>query len=264
MFLVFDLGGTNVRIATSTDGQGFENLRVFPTPQNYLEGLKLFENYKNEFAPAGVEAVAGGLAGPLNKDKFELVGGPNIPDWIGRPIQKDLGVIFGARVFLKNDALMGAIGEATCGVAKDFKIVAYLALGTGIGGAKIVNGSPDEAVFGFEPEHQFIASNNGSLITAGQYIGELLRDLSSDSHELPAGLEERIAVILNNLTVLWAPEIIVLGGGVVLGKNVSSERIREHLKKMIKIFPEPPQIALAKLGDAAGLRGALSVLEKNK
>ena len=42
MFLLFDIGGTNTRMAGSRDGGNFEKPGVFPTPVGFDEGISLF------------------------------------------------------------------------------------------------------------------------------------------------------------------------------------------------------------------------------
>ena len=67
-----------------------------------------------------------------------------------------------------------------------------------------------------------------------------------------------LAAGLNNLTVLWDPDIIILGGGVA--KSIPLEITEIYLKDLLKIYPRTPRLAKAALGTDAGLYGALELI----
>src|SRR3989344_130316 len=112
MFLLFDIGGTNTRIAVSRDGENFEKPVIFPTPVGFDEGISLFKERALELIGGGLTAIVGGLPGILNKDKSSLLDAPNLRDWNGRPIRSELEKAFGAPIYLENDAASAAFGEA--------------------------------------------------------------------------------------------------------------------------------------------------------
>jgi predicted NBD/HSP70 family sugar kinase len=39
MFILFDIGGTNMRVALSRDGETFEEPRIIPTPKDFDAGM---------------------------------------------------------------------------------------------------------------------------------------------------------------------------------------------------------------------------------
>ena len=41
MFLVFDIGGTNMRLAVSRDGKNIEEPKILKTPKDFDEGIIL-------------------------------------------------------------------------------------------------------------------------------------------------------------------------------------------------------------------------------
>jgi len=70
MYLLFDIGGTKMRMAKSVDGESFDEPKVVQTPKDYQEGLNIFEVYSRESFTKGVlKTAVGGIAGPLNKEK---------------------------------------------------------------------------------------------------------------------------------------------------------------------------------------------------
>jgi glucokinase len=64
----------------------------------------------------------------------------NLPGWSDYPVRDEIERRLGARVFLDNDANVAALGEKWLGAAKDADNMAMLTLGTGIGGAIVLNG----------------------------------------------------------------------------------------------------------------------------
>jgi glucokinase len=64
----------------------------------------------------------------------------NLPGWSDYPVRDEIERRLGARVFLDNDAKMAAFGEKWMGAGRDVDNMAMVTLGTGIGGAIILNG----------------------------------------------------------------------------------------------------------------------------
>ena len=64
----------------------------------------------------------------------------NLPGWSDYPVRDEIERRLGARVFLDNDAKMAALGEKWLGAGRDVDNMAMVTLGTGIGGAIILNG----------------------------------------------------------------------------------------------------------------------------
>ncbi|MBI5467127.1 MAG: hypothetical protein HY975_02845, partial [Candidatus Kerfeldbacteria bacterium] len=57
------------------------------------------------------------------------------------------------------------------------------------------------------------------------------------------------------ITVMWTPDVIVLGGSVMVKLWPHRPLIRDGLRYRTN----PPEIIRSKLGDAAGLYGALAL-----
>ncbi len=157
MYLLFDIGGTKMRLATSKDGRQLAKTLIVSTPKKFSEGIKLFTNTSLRLTEGKkIKAIAGGIAGVFDQERAKLVASPNLADWVKKPLKKQLETKLKAPVFLENDAALAGLGEAIAGAGKGKKIVAYLTISTGIGGAKIVNGEIDKKAIGFEPGHQIV------------------------------------------------------------------------------------------------------------
>ena len=167
MDFLFDVGGTKMRLASSYDGENFHEVKVYRTPSDFEEGMKIFKEFIDKTDTSSVEkCVCCGLAGVLDKEKKMLVSAPNLSGWIAKPIKQRLLEMTNAKVFLENDADLGGLAEAVKGAGRGYSIVSYLTVGTGVGGVRIVDQNIDRSTSGFEPGHQFI-DTDGSLFTNG-------------------------------------------------------------------------------------------------
>lgn len=265
-----------MRLASS-DGKSILKTVILDTPANFEEGIKLFKKAAEELVPGEtIEKAAGGVAGTLEKDKSSLSRAPHLPGWVDMPLKDRLSEALNAPVFLENDSAMVALGEATEGAGKDFGIVAYLTISTGVGGARIVGGKIDENSSGFEPGHQIIDPANALCHTCEN--GELESYVSGTAVEKRFGKKpyeildsaiwdetaKFLALGLHNTIVHWSPDIVVLGGSMMKEIGIPVERVKYYLEKTLNIFSILPKIKKAELGDVGGLHGALEYLKQQK
>lgn len=266
--IIFDIGGTKMRVAFSADGQTFEAPQSVLTPASYDDGLKLFvETAKRCANGRKIEAVCGGIAGPFTERKRSLMGSPNLSDWIGKPLKNNLEESLGAPIYIENDSALVGLGEAIDGAGKGTEIVAYITVSTGVGGVRIVDGKIDERNLGFEPGHQIIDFQNMQTLeslVSGKSVQKKYGQEPKDIKEAEVWetLAKILAVGLANTIMHWSPQVLVLGGSMIIGNPaIPIESVEKHLKEIIKIFPELPTIKKARLGDFGGLYGALAYLQ---
>lgn len=265
-----------MRVAISEDGKSVGEVKKFNTPDKFEEVFKYFSEYK-EYS---FEAVAGGIAAIFDRDRSTVLRAPNLPGWEGKQVMAEFQDYFGSKVYLENDANLAGLGEAGLGAGRDYRIVVYITVSTGIGGARIVDKKIDAYTWGFEPGHQIIDADvtiwpesknfDPESLTPGSNSGYISGAALASRYGLPASgikdpavwneVEKLLAVSLYNTTLHWSPEIIILGGGMILEDAISVERTQEHLKSLMKIFPEIPEIRKAELGDTSALHGALILL----
>jgi predicted NBD/HSP70 family sugar kinase len=284
MYILFDIGGTKMRLAASRDGTTFDEPKFCKTPaDNFDEGMRLFAKLAREMSNGEtITAAAGGIAGPLNKEKTKLARSPNIAGWTEKPLKTSLENILGAHVYLENDTAIVGLGEATAGAARGFEIAVYITVSTGVGGVRIVDGAIDRSAMGFEIGHQVIvcpehSRDTATLCTYCNGPGHLEGYISGAAFERKYGKKpyevteatawedaaRLLAYGLNNAIMHWSPDVIVLGGSMIIGKPaIQLNRIEAHLKDIVKIFPTLPVLKKAELGDVGGLHGALAYLQK--
>lgn len=273
MYLLFDIGGTNTRLSFSEDGKTFLKPAIFDTPKSFDKGIAQLEEIFKDFAQGHeIKAIAGGIAGALDEKKTKVINAPHLPEWSNKPIKSILTRIFNVPVFLENDTALVGLGEAHHGGGKDKNIVVYINIGTGVGGVRIVNGEIDKNSYGFEPGHQIIQFSD-LMKSSDRYANGYLESYISGSflekqYGVPAHVItdstvwDKCAIYLayglHNTILHWSPDVVVLGGAVM--KSIKIEKVEEHLKSVMHIFPELPELKEATLGKVGGMYGALELI----
>lgn len=278
MYILFDIGGTKMRVACTkglpgqvTCGEPY----VEATPERFEEGVATLVQIARELAgDEQILGVVGGIAGVFDKKNGMVVKSPHLTDWEGKPLQKALAEALGCPVAIENDAAMVGLGEAVYGAGKGFSIVAYLTISTGVGGVRIVNGVIDENAQGFEPGHAIIDPDNS---LCPECPGNELEDyISGTAVEKRFGkqpydifdkvvwdeLAKFLAYGINNTVAYWSPDVVVLGGSMMREVGIHIEDVHKHLKEIFHDAVNMPLVRKADLGDIGGLYGALAYLQE--
>lgn len=102
---------------------------------------------KNDISSVGVCA-----AGFVSSDRKTMLATPNIADWNGVDLDRELTGLIGIPVIIENDANAAAWGEAKFGAGRNQEHIMMLTVGTGIGGGIVMNGSLYRGAFGIAAE----------------------------------------------------------------------------------------------------------------
>lgn len=277
MYVLFDIGGTKTRVAISGDCQSFGEPVKYETPESFEEGVKkLGETARELLGGKEAKGVAGGIRGPLQKDKETILSDTKLTDWVQKPIRKTIEDTIGAPTRIENDAAMVGLGEAHFGAGRGHDIAVYHTVSTGVGGARIDHGKIDATSVGFEPGKQVI-DPDGTLCPECE--SGMLEDLISGtalekrrgvkpydiSQDDPVWKELAtwFAYGLKNTIVYWSPDVIVLGGSMIVGdpRILHEDIVSATAKVLGGVVPCPP-ILDAKLGDYGGLYGAMVLLKQ--
>ncbi len=277
MFILADIGGTNTRLAVSNDGLSFSQPEKFATEQDF--GLAMRIMGKKIGILVGSQTITAsiiGLAGVMDWDNGCLASSPNLPNWINKPIEKELKRITGSStVHIINDAALAGLGEAGYGAGKSYRIVAYLTISTGIGGARIVDQQLESMTYGTEPGWQIIDAG-GQLVSEGK-CPATLEDLIGGANiekrfgQKPETIQTEamwkqmalwLAYGCQNVTAMWSPEVIVLGGSLM--NKIKIDLVKQYAKQIISFVPHQPEITPATLGDDRAFYGALAWLKRRR
>lgn len=276
MYILFDIGGTKTRVAASSDLHTIDTVEKFDTPVTYHEGMTALVGAIQRVANGShVVGIAGGIRGPLNREKTGIVSETKLGDWVGRSIVGALKKEFGAPVYLENDTAIVGLGEVVYGAGKGYDIVAYHTVSTGVGGARFVHGKLDAVSTGFEPGHQVLDIDRTML---GHHTAPTLENLVSgtalerrrgakpydikQSDPVWDELARYLAFGLKNTIVYWSPDCIVLGGSMIVGDpRIPLDKIRQYTEEALgDLLPCPP-IVDALLKDEGGVYGAMALID---
>lgn len=279
-----DLGGTRIKaVAVNSTGQILHQY-YFPT----RDGDDRM--WKNAVASAVTE-----IKSRLNNTVSNIgIAAPGLPNASHTAISFMPGRLQGlenfawedflqTRTVVLNDAIAAMMAEARFGAAKNRKNVVMLTLGTGVGGAILIDGKPYQGAFNKaghighmvinDEGEQDITGMPGSLEDA---IGNVTIEKRSygkfaNTYQLIDALRmgddlakevwhtsiKKLAVGIASLTNILSPEMIVLGGGIAeVGRDLF-DPLQEYLNRY-EWRPGGNQIEIAKaqFGDLAGAIGA--------
>lgn len=273
-----DVGGTNIRAARiSSDGRIHDRVteRVISDRDGFLtQVLRLI----NDLRDAGTTAVGIGIPGRIEAGTQRILSAGYL-DIAGLDLRAQVEAEAGLPAMIANDATMALIAEAAIGHHDQSGLILMVTVGTGIGGAAVMDGRPWQGggiagQFG----HIVVASDGpvcncgrrGCVETqsSGTALGRLIvgEDLPADTRAgdllaraangeavptaILADWAEPMRRALETLVAVADPKLIVIGGG--LGAEMAAALAR--LPKGNSWFGLP--VATAQLGDDAGVIGA--------
>ncbi|OPX28474.1 MAG: hypothetical protein B1H08_05835 [Candidatus Omnitrophica bacterium 4484_171] len=143
MFLGIDWGGTYIKAGITDNRGNLLSRRVFFSSRfkNKDAFIKKIEELTNSVRPRRINAVGIGVPGIIDTKGGFIYYLPNIPGWQKYPIRKVLEKKLNIPVAVDNDANVFALAEARIGAAKGTNRAIFLTLGTGLGGAVIIDGN---------------------------------------------------------------------------------------------------------------------------
>ncbi len=229
------------------------------------------------FGPADVEPCSPGYGSILATPKLGWTG-YNVVNGIRKGLQMPIPILF------DTDVNAAVIGEAQYGAGKNSRNVAYITVGTGIGGAFLHNGTllhgrmhteighmimPDlDAAYGHSTN---VCPFHGSCLegrAGGPAIEarwEMPGDRIPENHPAWELQAKYLAIGCINLTAAWSPDIIILGGGVSRKAGLI-DRIRHEFEQLAGAYWSLPPLDLylqtPALDQNAGIVGALSLAQR--
>lgn len=273
MFISVDVGATTTRTAKSDDGITLSQKESFPTPEDYKEGLsKILQIIDTLVDSETLEGVAIGVPGVINRKTGKVYQAPNLVSWNNQKVVEDLSRALSAPIEIANDAELACLGEATFGIAEEHRIVGYLTISTGIGGALVIDKKLVPRAYNSEPGHIVVEldgikhpstgqKGDWEMYASGTAFEERFR-MSPEKCDDPGiwtMFARNIGQGVMNVLALWSPDVLVIGGGLSLKGEAFLGPLRSYLNENFKIFPPPPIVAAA-LGDDAGLYGGFALI----
>lgn len=298
MKIGIDLGGSHVAIGV-VDSNGViiekKERRILAKEKkdicSFIEEY-IVENVNEIIQKHNISSIGIAIPGTLNKttviksvnlglENYNIV--ERLKEKISLPIK------------IKNDAKCAALAENKFGSLKNYKRSVFLTLGTGIGGAVIINNQLLDTgdLPGMEIGHMVIhkdglpcnCGNKGCFekyasmkafknnlraelgldeTTRGQELLDMIRNNNSSNksylkiEKIVNEFIENLGVGIGNLINLFEPEAIVIGGSFVYFEDVLLDRLKNIFIYKPYIFNKRNEIIIkpAILGNDAGIIGA--------
>lgn len=294
-----DLGGSHIAIGVvNNKGKIVEKFekRILNNEKKYIEKTIekiIFEHIKDLSSKYKIEEIGIAAPGTIKDGKIIKAYNLGIEEYnIVEKLSKEIKV----SIKIKNDAKCAAIAEHKYGCLKEYNRSIFLTLGTGIGGAVIINNKLLDA--GNLPGCEFghlIIEKDGLLCGCGkfgcwqQYASmkalknnlrkELGCDEQTDSKQLLNLLRniktndkdfskinniveeyiEDLSIGISNLINIFEPEVIGIGGSFVYFKDILLDKLKNKLLNDNLLFNSRKEIKIetAILENDAGIIGAV-------
>ena len=143
-----DFGGTTVKMGlVSADGEVLERRKIethkAATPEAWLDAVDRGVDALARVAGLARDQLAGvgvGVPGFIDFERGFIHTLPNVPGWDNVPFVRMAEERLGLRVHADNDVNVMALGECTFGAGRLYQHAIFLTLGTGVGGALLLDG----------------------------------------------------------------------------------------------------------------------------
>lgn len=271
-YIGVDLGGTNIRAAIVNEEGVILNMKktrsnpergAEPVMETIITLIESLEGYE------ACEGIGMGIPGPIDTAAGKIIVSTNLPKLIGFPIAEYIRAHFHKPTYIDNDVKVAALGEAVQGAGKDYPIVYYVTISTGVGGALVI----DRKVISGQNGHAGEIGNicidrnrekynilnagaveneaSGTAITrkgkevfgdqihdAGD-VFELARKGNEKALKIVDGMSYDLAMMFSAIGHIIDPHVFVVGGGVMKGKDVFFEKMEKYYRSMIHEGMQP-------------------------
>ncbi|MEX6687807.1 ROK family protein [Danxiaibacter flavus] len=305
--IALDIGGTNIKYAL-VDQNGFihfESLKPVKSEYDKLSIVSLLKTIIRDvlnIANANQTEIVGiGIGVPSVVDNGVVLFANNLPELDNINVKAIIKEEFGLPVFVDNDANLMGLGEVKYGTAGSISDAVFLTVGTGIGGALILNGQLYGGYRNRGTELGFlIVDSNKSADTCGTagsleamasvtaLINDYKKILAENNHHPDTNIDGKyiiakylenepcaitamnnhfyyMAVGIASLINVFAPQKVIIGGGISEAGDFYCEKISALVNKMaMKETSEFTRIELASLGNKAGFLGAAALIFNNR
>jgi len=276
--VVFDIGGTQSRIALFEDNQiVWRDQVATPSkagPDATVECMAQLFN-SSDIANKTDLKVGVAVTGQIVDGCVTAHNSAILSDWHSYPLQRNLSASLKRPVSLFNDARAAAWGEYRFGTGQGCDEFLFLTVSTGVGAGLILNRRLHIAKNGFDAEIGEMKTDDGQILenrASGTALGNLalqfgytnakgLCDAADQGDEQANKLYQNsireIAKKLADLAVMLGIQRVALGGSVGL-----RPKYLERLRLEMELYPPLYQIEIvtAHLGHDAGLVGVADLV----
>jgi len=258
-------------------------IRTTDARTTLAECVGFFTAAQNRHGPLGAFGV--GCFGPIelrpDSDNFGRLLPTPKPGWSGVDVLEPLRRVFSVPIALDIDVGAAALAELRLGAGRGCGSLAYVTVGTGIGGAVVptridgrmmhaemghipVRRDPRDADFaGCCPFHRDCLEGLASGPSIRARWGSNIDSLSAD-HEAPFIIAGYLGQLAASIALMFSVERIVFGGGVMSDRTLHPHvrtAMSHYLNGYVPALKQPDRLAsyicAPALGSQAGIAGAL-------
>lgn len=285
-----DLGGTAIKLGIFTaDGNCLKSLTVdTPQPATPEAVLSQMVDAIAQIDPDNqCMAIGVGTPGPADATGRIAKVAINLAGWENIPLADWLETKTGKPTILANDANCAGLGEAWLGAGRNFQDLILLTLGTGVGGAIIIDGklfigregaAGELGLISLYPDGPMCNSGNQGSLEQHTSIAAIRRRTGKEPAELgrlaQVGDTEALTfwqeygkdlgISIGNLIYVLTPQAVIIGGGISASFEYFLPAMQAEIEK--RVLPTSRvglQILPAELGNSAGMVGAAKLAIQN-
>ncbi|MEU9838986.1 ROK family protein [Actinomadura sp. NPDC048032] len=283
-----DVGGTTMKAALFGEDAGGEDPQILasesrPTDRaDPVGGVLDFAAHLAALAASlGSPARAAGIAllGIVDEASGTAVHSANV-GWRDVPIRRLARERLGIPVAIGHDVRTGGLAEAVLGAGRGAGDFVFVAVGTGIAAALILNGAPYPGTVGWSGEIGHVVvrpggepcacGNRGCVETyasaaaisrrhgEGVPAEEVIARAGRGEEKAGRVWSEALDCLADGLamtTLLMDPGLVVVGGGLARAGDTLLAPLEARLAARLK-FRDPPRLLRTRLDDQAAVRGA--------
>ncbi|MDO9608468.1 MAG: ROK family protein [Brevundimonas sp.] len=238
LFFAVETGGTKIvwRIADAAGVVLDEGRFATGRPEAAVEAL-VAAAAERPVAGLGVASFGPLVVDPASPQRGLMLATPK-PGWTGFNLSRTLADRLGAPFAVDTDVNAAAVAEARLGAGRGARAVAYVTVGTGIGGGLCVDGQTLKGALHPEIGHLFVRRAEGDAqasacpfhadcvegLTAGPAVqARLAGRRLEDADAVRAVVADYLGQLVAGLVFAWSPDRIVFGGGVMSTRGLIAE-----------------------------------------
>ncbi|MDE1549912.1 ROK family protein [Jeotgalibaca caeni] len=257
---VFDIGGTAVKYGV-WDEEKIYLQNKFSTPSTWIEMkeeiTRVFQ-WMEETTGKKMEGAAFSCPGAVHAEEGIIYGFSAVPYVHHFPIRAELEQLLGVPVSIENDANCAALAEVFHGAAADVENALFIIIGSGIGGAVILNRELVKGrnifggEFGFmllEEDHTFsdlaspvrVASRYAEEVglppgsVSGLEMFQNAENQDSIALKYVEGLKSSLARGIQVLLVSFNPDKVIIGGAISTRHDLINEVSAQIKQQLIRV-----------------------------
>ncbi|WP_434564369.1 ROK family protein [Thermoanaerobacterium thermosaccharolyticum] len=259
-----DIGGT--KILGGVIGSNGDLIKFKETSTDANLGrdhiLKKLFGVLDDLFDTDIEGIGIGSAGRINFNTGEVIyATDNLPGWTGINLKEIISQKYKTKTIVENDVNAAIIGENWVGSAKNYRDILMITLGTGVGGAIILdgklirgshfsaaeightilypdgkrcncgqNGCVEQYISGtaiYKRYNEIVGSN---LVNSAKDVFDLYMKNDKISKLVVDEFIKSLSLLIFNIRNFIDPEIIILGGGVTNSKDLWWEYLKSQIK----------------------------------